>query len=102
MLMEFREGMSFVLNAAHTFFWFFSALTGLLQAFSLAAKKQGAKVALEFSLTFINVFIFLLVYFYFDTTLSLDQLVAGGVARVLAPGRNAVPKTLPAILEDVA
>jgi hypothetical protein len=78
MLLEFREGTTFVLNAAHTFFWFFSALTGLLQALFLAARRQKPKVFLEFSLTFINVLIFLLVYFYFDTHVSLDQLAAQG------------------------
>ena len=75
-LMEGREGWDFILNAAHIWFWIFSAATGAFQAFILTTKSQRARIALEFILTATNVGCFLLLYFYFDTTRTVQDIIA--------------------------
>ena len=80
-LLEIREGLDFILNAAHIWFWIFSALTGGLQTIVLVTRNQRARSALEFTLTVTNVASFLFLYFYFDTVRTLEDLAASG-ARV--------------------
>ena len=77
-LLEAREGMTFLFNAAHAGFWVFSLVTGALQTAVLITRKVSLKATWEFLLTFLNVAIFLALYFYFDTQLNVtgpDQLV---------------------------
>lgn len=77
-LLETREGPDFILNTAHIFFWFFSIITGLLQAVSLDAKNLLFRQFLEFVITSINVMIFVIIYFYFDLKLTVGGEVAAG------------------------
>ena len=77
-IIELPEGIDFVLNMGHMFFWIFSIITGSLQVVALKTQKSAFKAAPEFSLTFINIFIFVFIYFYFDLILGYrDQLAAG-------------------------
>ena len=79
-IIELREGIGFVLNMGHMFFWIFSILTGLLQVTAIGTEKTKWKAAPEFALTFVNVFIFIFVYFYFDLVLGYRrQLDAGAI-----------------------
>lgn len=80
-LMEGREGWDFILNAAHVWFWFFSVATGAFQAFILTTKSQRARVFMEFILTATNVGCFLLLYFYFDTVRTVQDIIASGALR---------------------
>ena len=82
-LMESREGWDFILNAAHIWFWAFSAATGAFQAFILTTKNQRARIALEFILTVTNVGCFLLLYFYFDTVRTVQDIIASSAMRNL-------------------
>ncbi len=77
-VLEIREGVAFVLNMGHMFFWFSSAVTGLIQALVLSTRSQRSRETLEFLLTLANVAIFVMVYFYFDTQLVLEERVAAG------------------------
>ena len=77
-LLESREGLDFIFNTAHIFFWVFSIITGLLQSTSLDAKNLLVRQVLEFVITSINVMIFLFIYFYFDLKLSVGEEVAMG------------------------
>jgi len=77
-LIELREGLVFVLNMGHMFFWFSSIVTGFLQAAILSASENRSKQVLEFVLTGVNVAIFMIVYFYFDAQLALQDQVAAG------------------------
>ena len=70
---ETLDGSEFLMNSAHAGFWVFSLATGALQALALRAKKLNQKVVLEFLLTFLNVLIFFLLYFYFDTMMSVTD-----------------------------
>ena len=72
---EMREGMSFVLNSGHIFFWVFSFLTGFIQMLYIVAKNKKIKNICEFSLTLTNVIIFLFIYFYFDLFLMYNEKV---------------------------
>ncbi len=72
-LIELREGMDFVLNSGHMFFWIFSSVTGVLQAWSISTKSQSAKRVVEFIITAVNVSIFLFVYYYFDLRLAYES-----------------------------
>ena len=81
-LIEMREGWSFVLNMGHMFFWISSLLTGGIQALSLMSKDHSHKRVYEFVLTGVNVAIFMLVYFYFDTKLTLEESLAAGAISV--------------------
>lgn len=77
-LLEAQEGPAFLFNAAHAGFWVFSLATGGLQTLVLITKTVRLKAIWEFLLTFLNVAIFLVLYFYFDTQLNVsgpDQLV---------------------------
>ena len=77
-LIEMREGWSFVLNMGHMFFWISSILAGGIQAASLRSESYRAKRLLEYTLTGVNIAVFILVYFYFDIRLTLEEQVAAG------------------------
>jgi class 3 adenylate cyclase len=96
--LESLDGGEFLLNAAHAGFWIFSLTTGGLQALSLRARKTGWKVVLEFLLTFLNVAIFLVLYFYFDTQQTVAAVKTGSVALELTLGR--IFTHLPQFLAD--
>ena len=101
-ILEAREGMSFVLNMGHMFFWVFSALTGGMQAASLAAQNRRVREVLEFCITAANVSIFIVVYFYFDIRLSVEQRVAGGeISAANADRLVEIGRFLPALTEGV-
>ncbi len=72
------EGLSFVLNMGHMFFWLFSGATGAFQAFSRAGVRKRTRYALEFASTTLNVAVFIVVYFYFDVKLALASALANG------------------------
>ncbi|MBU0927425.1 MAG: adenylate/guanylate cyclase domain-containing protein [Spirochaetes bacterium] len=74
--LESREGWDFIVNAAHVWFWAFSAVTGAFQAAMLSTKLRGLRIGLEFALTIVNVGSFLILYFYFDTVRTLEGLAA--------------------------
>lgn len=82
-LLEGLDATEFLLNSAHAGFWAFSIVTGGLQALTRVTHRLGTKAILEFLLTFLNVVIFLVLYFYFDTSrsvkdtaeLTLDRIV---------------------------
>ena len=78
-IVELREGIQFVLNMGHMFFWIFSILTGLLQVAALKMQKSKWNAAPEIALTFVNVFIFIFVYFYFDLTLGFQARLDAGL-----------------------
>ncbi len=75
-VLEAREGISFLLNTGHVFFWIFSSITGLLQALEIRAVTQKMKLILEFLVTTINVTTFIFIYFYFDLKLSFGKKLA--------------------------
>lgn len=77
-LVELEEGIQFVLNGAHVFFWIYSFLTGLLQAFALRAVKRATSAVLEFSITTINVLAYLFIYYYFELRLDMAKELATG------------------------
>ncbi len=102
--LEMREGWYFVLNAAHIWFWIFSIITGGMQAIILASKNQRAKLALEFVLTVTNVSSFLLLYFYFDTVRTLEDMIRAGVKNLPTPQAEltigSIGAWLPVFLSD--
>lgn len=77
-LIELREGLDFVLNMGHIFFWFFSVLTGVLQVAAIAAERRRWKAAPESALIYVNVIIFIFIYFYFDLMLGYQQQLDAG------------------------
>lgn len=77
-LVELEEGIQFVLNGAHVFFWIYSLLTGLMQAFALTAVGRAKRAVLEFSITTINVLAYLFLYYYFELRLDLARELAAG------------------------
>lgn len=80
-ILEMREGIDFLLNTGHVFFWIFSLITGLLQALEIKTVTRQLKLVLEFLVTTINVMTFIFIYFYFDLKLSFgEQLAAGGIS----------------------
>ncbi len=81
-LVEIPEGLAFVFNMGHMFFWFSSILTGLTQALLIKSENTKSKVPLEFLLTGTNVASFLIVYFYFDVQLNLDERLANGLLNI--------------------
>ncbi|MFH2132939.1 MAG: hypothetical protein ABIK68_21350, partial [bacterium] len=78
-IFEMREGLNFLLNTGHIFFWVFSIITGLLQAFEIKASTQKLKLVLEFLVTNINVITFVFIYFFFDLKLTFSKQLAAGV-----------------------
>ncbi len=72
-LIEIPEGLAFVFNMGHMFFWFSSIITGLTQALLIKSENTRRQAPLEFLLTGTNVASFLIVYFYFDVQLTLDE-----------------------------
>ncbi|NQU64920.1 MAG: adenylate/guanylate cyclase domain-containing protein [SAR324 cluster bacterium] len=76
--LEMREGLVFLLNIGHVFFWFFSIITGSLQAIEIRTTAQKIKLVLEFWITTINVSAFIFIYFYFDLKLEYGKLLASG------------------------
>jgi class 3 adenylate cyclase len=72
-ILESLGGTLLPVHAAHAGFWIFSISTGALQASILRTRRIPLKVTLEFVLTFLNVVIFLLLYFYFDTMQTLGH-----------------------------
>jgi class 3 adenylate cyclase len=77
-MIEITEGVSFLLNTGHIFFWLFSCVTGLLQALQLKKLPQRLNLTLELLVTTLNVTTFIFIYFYFDLKLSLSQLLESG------------------------
>jgi len=77
-IVEFEEGMQFVLNGAHVFFWIYSLLTGALQALALVAGKRLHKAVLEFCISTLNVLAFLFLYYYFELKLDFAAKLAAG------------------------
>lgn len=102
--LEMREGWYFVLNAAHIWFWIFSIATGAMQALMLTTRSQRIKLALEFVLTITNVGSFLLLYFYFDTVKTLEDMMRSGVKNLPTPQAEltigAIGAWLPVFLSD--
>lgn len=76
-LIEWQEFQSFMLNTGHAFFWGFSILSGLINALSLKYKST-LKIILECSVVFLNVIMFLAVYFYADLMHGLASKSVGG------------------------
>ncbi len=102
--LEIREGWYFVLNSAHVWFWIFSIATGGMQALILATKKQRTKLVLEFILTVTNVGSFLLLYFYFDTVKTIEDLIRSGAKNLPIPQAEltigAIGAWMPQFLSD--
>jgi class 3 adenylate cyclase len=99
-----REGWYFVLNAAHIWFWIFSIVTGGIQALILVTKSKRMRLALEFVLTITNVGCFLLLYFYFDTVRTLEDMIRAGVKNLPTPQAEltigSIGAWLPVFLSD--
>lgn len=102
--LEIREGWYFVLNAAHIWFWIFSIATGGMQALMLATRSRRTKLVLEFVLTVTNVSSFLMLYFYFDTVRTLEDMMRAGVKNLPTPQAEltigAIGAWLPVFLSD--
>lgn len=97
-ILESREGPDFIFNTAHILFWFFSIITGLLQATSLDAKNLLVRQVLEFIITSINVMIFVFIYFYFDLRLTVGEEIAmGRMTEQAAQTRLQIGNIFPAI-----
>lgn len=77
-IVESLEGIQFVLNTGHFFFWIFSILTALLQSLLMMTKNKRQKIVYEYLLTFTNIIIFLFIYFYFDIKLGFLKLLKTG------------------------
>jgi class 3 adenylate cyclase len=75
---EALQGMQFLLNISHLFFWVFSLSVATLQVLLLGSRTSRVKRGLEFANTFLNVFTFLFLYFFFDLKLGLEQKLADG------------------------
>lgn len=78
-LIEIPEGLEFILNTGHVFFWVFSVLIGVLQAIYLISAKQKTRIFLEFIITSINVLIFMFVYFVFDVNIKYEEQYTQGL-----------------------
>jgi len=65
-IFEYAEGISDFLNTAHLGFWLYAACSSLLMVLRLRNKIALKRFA-EITLVFMNVLIFLFLYFYFDT-----------------------------------
>lgn len=65
-LVEYSEGLSYLLNAAHTGFWIYAGVSSLLM---IVKGRSGERTQhwVDTLSIFSNVFIFLFLYFYFDT-----------------------------------
>ncbi len=99
-MLEVREGMSFVLNMGHMFFWVFSIVTGMMQAFAFASRGRMTRRILEFLITVTNVAAFIVVYFYSDFELSMrDRLSAGAITREQMDALLRIDRLVPAITE---
>jgi class 3 adenylate cyclase len=72
------QGIQYLLDISHLFFWVFSLSVATLQVLLLGSRSSRAKRGLEFANTFLNVFTFLFLYFYFDLKLGLEQRLAAG------------------------
>lgn len=77
-IVEFKFDLDFLSNIAHVMFWVFSLVTGLLQAFQINETRLVRKKIFEFTNTFINILIFIFMYFYFDLFLSQKDLLSLG------------------------
>jgi len=103
-LLESREGWDFIINASHIWFWLFSAGTGAFQALILVTKRQRVRIGMEFALTVINVSSFLLLYFYFDTIRTLEEMILANPASVASLQAelnfNTIGAWFPAFLSD--
>lgn len=78
-IVEYSGDTRFMADIAHLFFWIFSIVTGSLQAYSLYTKNNSLRKQIEFSITILNVVIFLFIYYYFDLLLSLDEKLRMGI-----------------------
>lgn len=78
-ILEMREGLTFLFNTGHVFFWIFSSITGLLQALQIKLLVQKLKLTLEFLITTINVTTFIFIYFYFDLKLFFSKQLTDGI-----------------------
>lgn len=74
-LIELREGLQWILNIGHLFFWIFTFVLILLQFISYKFKYDYVKFTTEFLITFTNINIFIFIYFYFDLKLSYLKLL---------------------------
>ncbi len=72
-LFEVSEISFFIMNMGHFFFWVFSLLMGILNAFMLKSNKRLRSI-LEFVTVFMNVVIFIFIYMYFDLTLKASEI----------------------------
>jgi len=81
-LVETLDHSEFLLNSAHAGFWVFSLATGALQAVILKTRRLAAKSIFEFVLTLVNVLIFFVLYFYFDTMTSVKDKAELGLGRI--------------------
>ncbi len=102
-LLELREGISFVLNMGHMFFWISSIVTGAIQAAMLGDRESKVREVLEFLLTMVNVAIFMVVYFYFDIKLGLEESVAAGTLSVEQMNRELeISRFVPSFVDFLA
>lgn len=72
-LIEVEELVGFISNMGHFFFWVSSLLTGVLNALNRPQRRRSIRAALEFSIVFMNIVIFVFIYFYFDLKVSLFE-----------------------------
>ncbi|MFA6505276.1 MAG: adenylate/guanylate cyclase domain-containing protein [Treponemataceae bacterium] len=76
-LKESIEGLSFLFDMSHAFFWFFTISTAALQAASRGNASRRIRMSFEFLITILNVAAFFTVYVYFDLRLTAE---AGGLS----------------------
>jgi len=74
-IIEYELDFQFAFNIAHIFFWFFSIPIGLIQAIQIKTERIAVKKVNEILITFLNILIFLFIYFYFDLKLGLEELL---------------------------
>ncbi len=68
-----------IYNIGHSFFWIFSFLVGGLVFIKYRIVNQHIKIISEGLIVFVNIAIFIAVYFYFDLKLSQNKLFESGV-----------------------
>lgn len=71
---EFNVDMVFVFKISHFFFWVFSFLVGFLQAVQLKTASLKVKIFNEYAITFINITIYIFLYFYLDVRADTDAM----------------------------
>lgn len=84
-ILEYREGLIDLLNAAHFGFWFHALFSALLLTAKEKIGDRGKRIIDTF-LVYLNIAIFLLLYFYFDTwkeVMENDLLTIGKIFHYL-------------------